>query len=118
MPAKGNFEGTLQLLAPATVTAGTFVFVATTLNRYLVLPMTSAASGAKYTGLVEGLVTGAPISTLCAAATGGVPLRWLTTTSKFIHLTAVGNAQARSVGTITAGSTTADVVLHFPQYVG
>lgn len=118
MPSKGNFEGTLQLLAPAGgVTAGTFVFVSTSLNRQLVLPLTSATSGNYYTALVEGYVKDAPVSTTCAATTGGVPLRWFTTVSKFKHLTAASNAQAYSVGTITAGATTADVILHFPTSV-
>jgi hypothetical protein len=118
MPSKGNFAGTLQLLAPAGgVTAGTMIFVATARNRYAVLPMTTATSGNTYTGLVEGYVKDAPVSTLCAATTGGVPLIWLTTVGKFKHVTAAGNTQAISVGTITAGATTADVILRLPAHI-
>lgn len=118
MPSKGNFEGAIQLLAPAGgVTAGTMIFVATARNRYAVLPMTTATSGNTYTGLVEGYIKDAPVSTLCAATTGGVPLTWLTTVGKFKHMTAAGNAQALSVGTISAGATTADVILRFPAHI-
>lgn len=118
MPSKGNYEGTLTLLAPAGgVTAGTMVFVATALKRYAVLPMTTATSGNTYSGLVEGYIVGAPVSTLCAAITGGVPLLWQTTVAKFKHVTAAGNSQAVSVGTITAGATTADVILRFPAHL-
>ena len=60
-----------------------------------------------------GYVKDAPVSTLCTATTGGVPLTWLTTVGKFKHLTAAGNSQAISVGAITAGATTADVILRF-----
>jgi hypothetical protein len=118
MPSKSNYEGTLRLLAPAGgVTAGTMVFVATARNRYAILPMTTATSGNFYTGMIEGYVKDAPVSTLCAATTGGVPLLWLTTVAKFKHLTAAGNAQALSVTTITAGATTADVILRFPSSI-
>ena len=118
MPSKGNFEGTLRLLAPAGgVTAGTMIFVATARNRYAVLPMTSATSGNTYVGMVEGYVKDAPVSTTCTATTGGVPLTWLTTVGKFKQLTAATNAQALSVGTISSGATTADVILRFPASI-
>jgi hypothetical protein len=118
MASKSNFEGTLRLLAPATITAGTMTFLDTALTgRIAILPMTSVSSGGVYTGLVEGYVKDAPIGSVCAAITGGVPLTWNTTASGFVHLTAATNVQAYSVAAITAGTATADVLLVLPRAI-
>lgn len=118
MASKSNFEGTLRLLAPATITAGTLTFLDTALTgRLVVLPMTSVSSGGYYTGLVEGYVKDADLDTTCDAATGGVGLTWNTTNGGFKHLTAATNVQAYSVSTITVGTSTADVILVLPRAI-
>jgi len=109
MATKGNFEGTVTLVAPAGgTTTGTQIFDATT--RTLILPMTTATSGANYTGLIIGLMRGVPVSATATIA-AGQPLAWGTTNSTFAACAtgATGVCHGYAAASIGTSDTTGDV---------
>ena len=109
MATKGNFEGTATLVAPAGgSTTGTLIFDATTRN--LILPMTTATSGANYTGLIMGLMRSVPVSATVALAVGQ-PLAWGTTNSTFTQCAtgATGVCHGYAAAPIGTADATGDV---------
>ena len=85
-----NYKGPAdvqEFTAPATVTAGTCVKI----NDVLVYPLVSAASGAKFNGVVRGEVEHAKLS--AQAWTEGAQLNWDDTNKRFTTVT-TGNFKA------------------------
>lgn len=117
MASKSNYEGTVVAVAPAGgVTAGTVVFNAS--YRTLLLPLTSATSGATYTALADGCVVSAPVASAAAYA-AGQSLAWSTANSNLgaIVTGTTANAHAFPISAVASGATTADVVIHLPRAV-
>lgn len=117
MASKSNYEGTITATAPAGgVTAGTVVF--NTSYRTLLLPLTSATSGATYTALADGCVVSAPVASGAAYA-AGQSLGWSTANTNLgaIVTGTTANAHAFPIAAVASGSTTADVVIHLPRAV-
>lgn len=111
MPTSNNFEGTMELTAPAGgVTAGTMSYNST--SKMVVLPMTTATSGNTYTGKVMGLVKTVP-KLSGAAWTVLRSLTWVSSTSKFKSSTG-GASQAVAFNAAASADTTGDVILRLP----
>lgn len=109
MATSSNFEGTMELTAPAGgVTVGTLVYNST--SKMVVLPMTAATSGNTYTAKVVGLVKSV-LKVTGAAWTQGRSLSW--TSTKFKSCTG-STSQATAFNAAASGDTTGDVILRFP----
>lgn len=107
MPTSHDFDDTMPFVAVAAVTAGTLVVTATTLIANL--PLTSAVSGATYTGKVRGRVNGVTKS----SNTAFLALAPLTiSTAGLATAASVGGiVNAHAYGGAATTATTMDVIL-------
>lgn len=108
MPTSDNLNDVVPQVAVATVTAGTLYYNAT--SKAVVLPMTSAITGATYAAKITGLVRTVPKAT-GAAWTVNRSLSW--TSTKFKSCTG-STSQAVAYNAAASGDTTGDVILRLP----
>ena len=109
MATSSNFEGTMELTAPAGgVVVGTLYYNST--SKAVDLAMTAAASGATFTGKITGLVK-TVLKATGAAWTVNRSLSW--TTTKFKSCTG-STSQATAFNAAASGDTTGDVILRLP----
>ncbi len=113
-----NFDETMPFTAVTAVTAGTLVITATTL--ICNLPLTSALSGATYTGKITGRVSGVTKSS-ATAFLAGAPLKIGTDGLALAQASAATVVNAYAYGDwLTSGATagtTMDVILCLPWTV-
>lgn len=93
-------EDPLPFTAPATVTAG----IGVKIGDILVYPLISAASGAKFTGLIRGVVKHTKLT--AQAWTEGQQVNWDDTNKRFTIVT-TGNFKA---GVAAKAATTSDAI--------
>lgn len=108
-----NFEGTLELTAPAGgAVVGTPIYNST--SKMVVYPMTAATSGNTYTGRVAGMVINARKLT-GVAWVAGQSLRFISSTSKWAKTTINTHvSQATAAGSPASADLYGDVILRFP----